>query len=40
MATTTANFSMLLRNPDAVLERLDEGDVVLTRRDGESLRLS
>jgi len=40
MATTTANFSTLLRNPNAVLEQLDDGDVVLTRRDGESLRLS
>jgi hypothetical protein len=40
MATTTANFSTLLRNPNAVLEQLDDGDVVLTRRHGEPLRLS
>jgi hypothetical protein len=29
-----------LRNPNEVIKRLDEGDVVLTRRDGEPLRLS
>ncbi len=38
--TTTATFSKLLRNPSAVIDNLDEGDVVLTRRDGEALRLS
>lgn len=38
--TTTATLSNLLRHPNEVIERLDEGDVVLTRRDGESLRLS
>lgn len=38
--TSTATLSTLLRHPNDVIERLDEGDVVLTRRDGEALRLS
>lgn len=38
--TTTATLSALLRTPNEVIDRLDEGDVVLTRRDGESLRLT
>lgn len=38
--STTATLSELLRNPSEVIDRLDEGDVVLTRRGAESLRLS
>jgi len=38
--STTATLSDLLRNPSEVIERLEQGDVVLTRRGGESLRLS
>jgi hypothetical protein len=38
--TTTATFSALLRTPNEVIERLEQGDVLLTRRDGEPLRLS
>lgn len=37
---STATLSELLRNPNDVIDRLDEGDVVLTRRGGEALRLS
>jgi hypothetical protein len=37
---STATLSDLLRNPTEVIERLDDGDVVLTRRGAESLRLS
>ncbi|MFT4187828.1 MAG: hypothetical protein QM621_04535 [Aeromicrobium sp.] len=38
--TTTATLSALLRQPNTVIRALDEGDVVITRRDGEALRLS
>lgn len=38
--TKTATFSTFLRDPNKVIESLDEGDVVLTRRDGEPLRIS
>lgn len=38
--STTATFSDLLRNPNEVIDRLDKGHVVLTRRGRESLRLS
>lgn len=38
--TSTVTLSTLLRHPNEVIERLEEGDVVLTRRDGEDLRLS
>ena len=40
MATTTETFSTFLRSPNDVIDKLDEGDVVLTRRGAESLRLS
>lgn len=36
----TVTLSTLLRSPNEVIDRLDAGDVVLTRREGESLRLS
>ena len=38
--TTTATFSALLRTPNEVIEQLEQGDVLLTRRDAEPLRLS
>lgn len=38
--TTTATFSTLLRNPNGVIEQLEDGDVLLTRRDAEPLRLT
>jgi hypothetical protein len=39
--TTTATFSELLRTPNEVIGKLEAGgDVVLTRRDAEPLRLS
>jgi hypothetical protein len=39
--TTTATFSELLRTPNDVVGRLEAGgDVLLTRRDAEPLRLS
>lgn len=38
--TTTATFSALLRTPNEVIEQLEGGDVLLTRRDAEPLRLS
>ena len=38
--TTTATFSALLRTPNEVIERLEQGDVLLTRRDAEPLMLS
>lgn len=38
--TTTMTFSALLRTPHEVIDELDNGDVVLTRRDGDALRLS
>lgn len=37
---TTATFSALLRTPNEVISQLDRGDVLLTRRDAEPLRLS
>lgn len=40
MVTKTATFSTLLRHPNEVIASLEEGDVVLTRRDGEPLRIS
>lgn len=33
-------LSTFLRSPNEVIDRLDEGDVVLTRREGEALRVS
>lgn len=38
--TSTATFSALLRTPNEVIDQLERGDVLLTRRDGEALRLS
>ncbi len=38
--TTTATFSTLLRDPNKVIASLEEGDVVLTRRNAEPLRIS
>jgi hypothetical protein len=38
--TTTVTFSELLRKPNDVIGKLDAGDVLLTRRDAEPLRLS
>jgi hypothetical protein len=38
--TTKVAFRTLLRTPDAVLEQLEQGDVLLTRRGAEPLRLS
>jgi hypothetical protein len=39
--TTTATFSELLRTPNEVIGKLEaDGDVLLTRRDAEPLRLS
>jgi hypothetical protein len=38
--TKTVTFSTLLREPNKVIASLEEGDVVLTRRDGEPLRIS
>ncbi len=38
--TSTVTFSTLLRDPNKVIESLEEGDVVLTRRDAEPLRIS
>jgi len=38
--TTTVTFSELLRTPNEVIGKLDAGDVVLTRRGAEPLRLS
>ena len=38
--TTTATFSALLRTPNEVIAKLETGDVLITRRDGEALRLS
>ncbi|WP_231849883.1 hypothetical protein [Saccharopolyspora erythraea] len=38
--STTVSFSKLLREPNEVVKQLDHGDVLLSRRDGESLRLS
>lgn len=39
-ATSTATLSDLLRNPRDVIAQLDQGDVTLTRRDGEALMLT
>ena len=38
--TSTATFSALLRTPNEVIDQLEGGDVLLTRRDAEPLRLS
>lgn len=38
--TTTVTFSDLLRTPSQVLDELDSGDVLITRRGSETLRLS
>lgn len=38
--TTSTTFSELLRHPHDVIERLNEGDVVITRRGADALRLS
>lgn len=38
--TSTATFSTLLRDPNAVIKQLQEGDVLITRRGAEPLRLS
>jgi hypothetical protein len=38
--TSTATLSDLLRNPRDVIARLEQGDVTLTRRDGEALMLT
>jgi len=38
--TSTATFSALLRTPNVVIDQLEGGDVLLTRRDAEPLRLS
>jgi hypothetical protein len=38
--TSTATFSALLRTPNEVIKQLNDGDVLLTRRDAEPLRLS
>lgn len=38
--TSTVTFSALLRTPNEVIEQLEDGDVLLTRRDAEPLRLS
>ena len=38
--TTTATFSALLRTPNEVIAQLEQGDVLLTRRGAEPLRLS
>lgn len=40
MATAEATFTAFLRNPGEVTEHLEEGDVILRRRDAEDLRLS
>lgn len=37
---TTVTFSALLRTPKEVVDKLDDGDVVVTRRDGDDLRIS
>lgn len=38
--SSTATFSAFLRTPNEVIAQLEDGDVVLTRRDAEPLRLS
>lgn len=38
--TTTVPFSKLLREPNEVVKQLDEGDVLISRRGAEALRLS
>lgn len=40
LMTSTATFSALLRTPNEVIDQLEAGDVLLTRRDAEPLRLS
>ena len=37
---STATFSDLLRHPNDVIAQLEQGDVTLTRRDGEALMLT
>ncbi len=38
--TSTATFSAFLRTPNEIIDQLEGGDVLLTRREGEPLRLS
>jgi hypothetical protein len=38
--TSTATFSAFLRTPNEVIDQLEGGDVLLTRREAEPLRLS
>lgn len=38
--TSTATFSAFLRTPKDVIDQLERGDVLLTRREAEPLRLS
>lgn len=38
--TATVTFSTLMRHPLEVVRKLDDGDVLITRRDGDDLRLS
>lgn len=38
--TASATLSELLRHPNDVIDRLDDGDVVITRRGAAALRLS
>lgn len=37
---TSVTLSTFLRSPNEVIKRLEEGDVVLTRREGDALRVS
>lgn len=38
--TTTVTLSTLLRSPNEVFDKLENGDVLVTRRDGADLRLT
>lgn len=38
--TTTVTLSALLRTPNDVFDKLEDGDVLVTRRDGDDLRIS
>lgn len=38
--STTVTLSALLRTPHEVFDKLNDGDVLVTRRDGDDLRLS
>lgn len=38
--SSTSTFSAFLRTPNEVIAQLEDGDVLLTRRDAEPLRLS